>query len=371
MRKIIAIYNNFFTADGLKESVGGIQTYLRNLLPYFAELGYDVELHQMADLKFCKEYYGVKVFGHIISEKKIKQQDKELYELATSGSNYSKDLLLFATSTNIAKNNFLHSLAIQHGITWDVPKHLKYSHRRNLFQIFLKAINAYCTVADMDKVKNLVCVDYNYVNWYRTQVAYPDVKTYTIPNFTKVPDVMPQRNHKGVHIIFARRLQQYRGTRLFTEVIVHILNKYPQVNVTVAGTGPDEKYMRDRLEWFPQVDFITYNSRDSIKIHENKDIAVVPTLGSEGTSLSLLEAMAAGCAPIATNVGGMTNILLDGYNGLLINPESSELYEALEALICDRELRINIATNAYITAKQSFDIHKWKEKWRKVIDNAI
>ncbi|WP_420491566.1 glycosyltransferase [Neobacillus drentensis] len=53
-------------------------------------------------------------------------------------------------------------------------------------------------------------------------------------------------------------------------------------------------------------------------------------LGSEGTSLSLLEAMAAKCAEIATNVGGMTNIILDNYNGLIINPDESELYLALE-----------------------------------------
>lgn len=370
MRKIIAIYNNFFTSDGMKESIGGIQTYLRNLLPYFVEIGYEVELHQIADFNFSKDYRGVKVIGHIISSSKSKYQDRELYALATSGADHSNDILIFATSTNIANNDFSHSLAIQHGITWDVPKHFKYSHRRNLFQIFLKAILAHRTIADMDKVKNLVCVDNNYVNWYRTQVAYPDVKTYTISNFTEVPDALPERDHDGVRIIFARRLQQYRGTRLFAEVIERIIEKYPQVSVTIAGTGPDEKYMKDRLSKFPQIDFITYNSEDSIKIHRDKDIAVVPTLGSEGTSLSLLEAMASGCAPIATNVGGMSNILLDGYNGLLINPEYSELFDALEMLICDKELRVKIADNAYKTVKQSFGINKWKEKWRKVINNV-
>ena len=370
MRKIIAIYNNFFTPDGNKESIGGIQTYLRNLLPYFVEIGYEVELHQIAALDFVKEYRGVKVIGHIISNSKPKYQDRELYALATSGADHSNDILLFATSTNIVKNDFSHSLAIQHGITWDVPKHLNYSHKKNLIHIFLKAILAHRTIADMDKVKEYVCVDNNYVNWYRTQVAYSDVKTYTIPNFAEVPEALPVREHEGVRIIFARRLQQYRGTRLFAEVIEGIIEKYPEVSVTIAGTGPDERYMKDRLSKLPQIDFITYNSEESIEIHRDKDIAVVPTLGSEGTSLSLLEAMASGCAPIATNVGGMSNILLDGYNGLLINPESSELFDALERLICDKELRVSIADNAYKTVKQSFDISRWKEKWRKVINNV-
>ena len=80
MRKIIAIYNNFFTPDGNKESIGGIQTYLRNLLPYFVEIGYEVELHQIAALDFVKEYRGVKVIGHIISNSNISNVSLELDE---------------------------------------------------------------------------------------------------------------------------------------------------------------------------------------------------------------------------------------------------------------------------------------------------
>lgn len=49
--------------------------------------------------------------------------------------------------------------------------------------------------------------------------------------------------------------------------------------------------------------------------------------------------MAAGCAVICTNVGGMTNIIIDGYNGLMINPDEDSLYKALDRLIEDKLLR--------------------------------
>ena len=101
-----------------------------------------------------------------------------------------------------------------------------------------------------------------------------------------------------------------------------------------------------------------------------KDIAVVPTVGSEGTSLSLLEAMASGCAVVCTNVGGMTNIVLDGYNGLMIYPEEEELYNALTCLIEDSSLRAKLQANAYNCVKDAFSLHRWKDAWKKVIDNV-
>ncbi len=369
MKKIIAIYNNFFTANGSSESVGGIQTYLRNLLPFFVELGFAVELHQMGSVDFERDYKGVHVTGHVLSSRKAQKQDVELYQLATKHADHKNDILLFATTTNMVKNDFTHSLAIQHGITWDVPKHKHFSHKRNLIQIFLKSILAYKTISEMDKVKNIVCVDYNYINWYRTQVAYPDVKMYTIPNFTDIPDSLEVQARDHVSIIFARRMQEYRGTRLFADVAKALIMKHPTIFVILAGTGSDEQYMHDKLDQYSQVTFITYNSEDSLRIHRNIDIAVVPTLGSEGTSLSLLEAMAAGCVPVATNVGGMVNILLNGYNGYIVNPDFDELFNAIDVLIQDEEKRKQISEKAYETVKASFSIKRWKEEWKKVVEH--
>ena len=100
------------------------------------------------------------------------------------------------------------------------------------------------------------------------------------------------------------------------------------------------------------------------------DIAVVPTTGSEGTSLSLLEAMASGCAVVCTNVGGMTNIVLSGYNGLMISPEEDELFDALATLIEDASLRARLQSNAYTCAKEAFSLKRWQDCWEKVIERS-
>ncbi len=77
--------------------------------------------------------------------------------------------------------------------------------------------------------------------------------------------------------------------------------------------------------------------------------------------------MAAKCSVVATNVGGMTNIILDNYNGLMINPDERELYDALEKLIINPQLRDELSKNAYETVSKSFNIKLWEERWIRVL----
>lgn len=192
-------------------------------------------------------------------------------------------------------------------------------------------------------------------------------KLIVIPNFSEIAPPI-DKPVEPIKIIFARRLFPYRGTRVFTEAIKKVLAEFPFVEVTVAGDGPDEPWMREQLIDFHQVSFIRYNSNESIDIHSDKHIAVVPTVGSEGTSLSLLEAMSAQCAVICTDVGGMTNIVLDRYNGLIVKAgDSISLYEAIKRMIIDKNLRNMIAANAYSTVKQSFSKDLWQYKWKECL----
>src|SRR5690606_35604225 len=154
-------------------------------------------------------------------------------------------------------------------------------------------------------------------------------------------------------------------TKLFSSVLNRILDENDNVYATFAGNGPDEAYLKELFDSHPQVRFITYESEDSIEIHKEFQITIVPTIGSEGTSLSLLEAMSAKCAVIATNVGGMTNIILDKYNGLMINPDEVELYEALTTLIKNKAFHEEIANNGFLTVSKAFNKELWEERWTK------
>lgn len=360
------IIYNYLKPDGSGISIGGVQTYLTNLIPLLKDSGYAITIYQRATEDFHHEYDNYDVYGIKNGSKDYQKMLKMLTSFVFQHINPSSDLLIYGTDFLIKKYAPCRSIAIQHGIAWDVPFN-QCSHWRYFRHFLGKCKDAWYTIQRISKVDQLVCVDYNFVNWHRAISPYPKTKHIVIPNFSVIPSSIPEKNNKIVHIIFARRLFTYRGTRLFANVAERLLNKYHDIKITIAGTGPDEKYIQQKLSKYTQVEFCTYNNDESLSIHADKDIAVVPTLGSEGTSLSLLEAMASGCAVVCTNVGGMTNIILDGYNGYIINPEEEALYAAMTSLIEDKDTRKMLQLNAYNTVSHAFSLEKWQKKWLQVI----
>jgi len=106
-------------------------------------------------------------------------------------------------------------------------------------------------------------------------------------------------------------------------------------------------------------------------VYQQSDIVLIPTIHSEGTSLSLIEAMAAKKAVIATYVGGLTDLITDHFNGLMIYPDrKDELYSAIKELITDKTLREYLANNAY-QKSLTFDITHWKKKWIEIIASVL
>jgi glycosyltransferase involved in cell wall biosynthesis len=72
------------------------------------------------------------------------------------------------------------------------------------------------------------------------------------------------------------------------------------------------------------------------------DVFVLPSL-SEGLGLVTLEALATGVPVIATRVGGIQDILIDGYNGLLVEPrDAKSLAKAVLRILSDASLKNRI-----------------------------
>ena len=366
-RKAFIVYERYYDFDNNLVLSGGVQTYISNLLPILREAGYQCEVYQFeaenkshsVELANCviKTVPNSRVNGRydvsVVMNELNNIIDKE------------NDLLIFADHILTTKNDIKHTLSIQHGIHWDVKQDVS----RKDFRMFLsKALFAYREHKRMRYVKHVVCVDYNFLNWYRAQVDVPNSNFTVIPNFTKI-SMVNEKPEDITKIIFARRFVKHRGTRVFAEAVDRLLAEYDNIEVTVAGRGPDEEYLHNKLDkWQDKVVFTQYTADQSLDIHADKHISVIPTVGSEGTSLSLLEAMSAQCATVCTDVGGMTNIILNGYNGKMVSAgDVDQLYLAIKSLIEDPKERKRIALTGYETVKCSFSHARWEKQWRDVI----
>jgi glycosyltransferase involved in cell wall biosynthesis len=96
---------------------------------------------------------------------------------------------------------------------------------------------------------------------------------------------------------------------------------------------------------------------DPIALYQAADILLAPSR-SEGLSNTLLEAMAAGLAILATGVGGNRALLADGETGCLVPPAPDPLAAALAPLLRDPARRAALGAAAAAAARRAYDLDR-------------
>lgn len=370
------IYPNFFDERGSKRKLGGVETYLWQLSRLIADRGGQPVLFQAAERPFRRQLDHLTVEG-IVPGKRLGRStlQRDLYEHAMDRVASEGGVVVFGADHASVPTRYPRSVSIQHGIGWDLPARFygKAASGLPLPEGMRKRYVAWRSRRYFENCPNRVCVDYNFPNWYRAQdTGEDDGRTWTIPNFVDLPrDFVPDlRRHReeAVRFVFARRFVEYRGTRTMVAAAQKLLDMLDDVSFCFAGEGPDEEYIRERFGNHTRVSITRFHSDESLSFHSRFHVAVVPSLASEGTSLSLAEAMGAGCAVVATGIGGMTNMVIDGYNGRLVQPDADALAAILHELTTDRAQRTRLATRAADTARDAFSLERWRDRWSRVLD---
>jgi glycosyltransferase involved in cell wall biosynthesis len=101
------------------------------------------------------------------------------------------------------------------------------------------------------------------------------------------------------------------------------------------------------------------------------DLVVQPSLW-EGNPLSVMEAMAAGKAVVATSVGGVPDLIDHGVTGWLVPPNDVwQLESALARLIKDEDLRAELGTHAAETARAHFDVSLMAKAYEDLYESFL
>lgn len=375
--KINIIYHKLFDFNGNGLTIGGIQTYILNLSKMLSENNYETYIYQLSNYEWEKKIGNVKIIGiKKLDTSSEKKQSNHILKNILNNNYSNNDLIIWGTDYISVKNKEINSISIQHGIAFDftLNKDKKQSLLRSFGLEFLYLFyQRYRSIKSFTNSKYTVCVDYNYLNWIRTMIPRSKLSENinVIPNFTEISNL--EHNYKigqkPTNILFARRFVEQRGIFILYEILDYFISKNTDLFFTIAGDGPYKDDLVNRYENYKNINIITYEHHESLKIHSEHHISLIPTWGGEGTSLSLLESMTAGCVPIATNVGGMTNIILDEFNGFLVNPDAKDFIDKIETLYNDPELYLKISRNAKLSVDSAFSYEKWATKWLKLISS--
>lgn len=359
---IIYIFQHtFFNQTGESCIFGGAERYVCDLSELFSSKGYKVVLIQLgtnAEGIWTQKISKMTVIG-------VNANCNDY--LLINGLLPSAKLAIYSGYTDWSgiyeANIHPSSILISHGITWDLP------HRNTDIKMIKKTLNNF---------DNIVSVDTNTISWLRT--TYANDLIDSPKNFQYIPNYVDIEKFKHCHrisdtikITFPRRLCEERGYWLLANNVSAILNKYDNVEIEFIGFIHDrsiENNLNYLMSKFPnKVTHRFVNPENMHEVYQDTDISLIPTLFSEGTSLSCLEAMACGNVVIATNIGGLTNLVIDGYNGLLINPKEVDLIQALDKIITNKKLQVELSSNA-IAVAQVFDKQIWFKRWQEFFEVA-
>jgi glycosyltransferase involved in cell wall biosynthesis len=372
---VYLFYARVLSTDGKTVTIGGVQSYLIALSQVIQSIGWAAVLVQIGDVDFDAEVRGVPVWGRKISPKqRRKSYLVSLYDRVKSDIQKNKGIVIWGLPDGGEKIPGAPTISIQHGISFDLvrdrnkDRFLK-SLGLHRLQKFRQHWIACKTPHNSD---HLVCVDYNYQNWYRTFSDRTNDSSLTvIPNFSRIPEWEIAHKKQFQKVVFARRFAFERGSPIMIEAVESLLNKNAPLEFTFAGDGPYRPQIEALQAKFPnQVTLTKYAAEESLDFHRQFDIAVIPTFGSEGTSLSLLEAMAAGCAVICTDVGGMTNIVIDQFNGLMVPPEADAVEKAIESIAASPDTANQMCRFARDTVEKGFSETLWAQRWESVLRNV-
>lgn len=139
---------------------------------------------------------------------------------------------------------------------------------------------------------------------------------------------------------FFSRLSTQKDVPLLLESIRRLVKEKKDVKLIIAGDGDQKKYVKQYIAEHRLQDYITYLdfckniSEQFLKI----DILVLPT-HYECFPMILLEAMCTGTPVIASDVGGVSEMVKDGFNGYLVQAENiNEFLEKINCYIEDKSL---------------------------------
>jgi len=184
---------------------------------------------------------------------------------------------------------------------------------------------------------------------------------------------------KDFSILYVGRLMENKGVLTLADAIPDILHHSPRAKFVFAGKNMYLKEVgcmaRDYISKkapAAQVVFLGEISPEELVANYRKSsVAVFPSF-YESSGIACLEAMACGCAIVASDVGGIKDMISDQVHGLLVPPgRPQKLGKAVVRLLHNASLRESCAKNAAQRASQEFNYDKFVNDTLAVYEETI
>jgi len=180
----------------------------------------------------------------------------------------------------------------------------------------------------------------------------------------------------AIILLNVARLSPQKGLIHALRALPKIVEEYPQAHLVSVGATTDPAWHQQLKSEANRIGVAEHfhilgTRRDVTDFLRACDVFVFPSL-YEGLGIALIEAMAVGCACVATTAGPIPEFVENGQNGILVPPADSE---AMAAAVCelfaDPERRKLLAENARQTALSRFQPQAAADRLTQIYEKVI
>ncbi|MEM4576457.1 MAG: glycosyltransferase family 4 protein [Candidatus Nezhaarchaeales archaeon] len=232
--------------------------------------------------------------------------------------------------------------------------------------------------------KVIVCSNYM-KDELRRSLGVPDDKIIVIPNgvesirmqdFVSLQEL--RRNYAEDWekiVLFVGRMTYEKGPHVLVEAALRLLSKRQDLKVIVVGEGPMRKELMDKVDrtGFRHKFYFTgfVEDLELMRLYRISDVAVFPSL-YEPFGIVALEAMSAGKPVIVSDVGGLSEIVVNGFNGLKVPAgDALALSSAIEYLIDNQDVARRMGENGARSTQEAYSWDAIGEKTLKVYQQVL
>jgi len=164
-------------------------------------------------------------------------------------------------------------------------------------------------------------------------------------------------NNKRLQCAFIGRVTQIKRPDRFLDVVSEIQKRRINLDFFIAGDGELLESCRQRIDMQNLPVRVLGWQSDIEKVLSATDIVLL-TSDNEGTPLSLIQAGMAALPVVATNVGSISEIVLDNITGIITELDVQELANALEKLVSSGALRVELGSAAQNFTLTNFGVQR-------------
>ncbi|MEO5998472.1 MAG: glycosyltransferase family 4 protein [Chitinophagaceae bacterium] len=192
---------------------------------------------------------------------------------------------------------------------------------------------------------------------------YGNLSFHAFPNAvdtSSMNGLSKRRVSDKLRFIFMGRIHTSKGIYTISESLQYLSKYFDRFTLNIYGAGFELEEWIASLETHKGLQYTYYGvvgGKDKWDALNNSDVFLLPSLHSEGMPIAMIEAMAAGCVVIVTDVASIKSVIDNNFNGILLSESSPEqLAKKMEEIILGKYNLKFIGNNARQYVKDNLSI---------------